>query len=151
MPHIDFTNVGWCRSCREGVHADCWLHINDGAVDALDFSNVDCECPCNGDVYKPDHYGLIELISELRHELEGARDEIVMYNITLADSEPQEGYEEELDLSSCPYFSGRGTCSFGCSDEPACMTSRPSDGWPGEEALIMELVDPLGQDSSWPG
>ena len=56
---------------------------------------------------------------------------------------------EEPDLSDCPYFRkyhrltgadeegawGSGTCTYGCWDEPHCVTSRPPEGWPGEAAL----------------
>ncbi len=44
----------------------------------------------------------------------------------------------EIDLSPCPYFQGGGrggegqTCTFGCWEEPNCVASRPSEGWPGE-------------------
>lgn len=46
--------------------------------------------------------------------------------------------DAELNLGSCPYFltrgrrdDERGLCSFGCVDEPACVTSEPPGGWPG--------------------
>ncbi len=53
---------------------------------------------------------------------------------------PDFGYVDELpDLSSCAYFrrglpgaDPKGTCSFGCREEPACFTERPIGGWPGE-------------------
>jgi hypothetical protein len=49
--------------------------------------------------------------------------------------------EEELDghydLSRCPYYqteglpdAERGTCQYGCRDEPECVTCEPSGGWP---------------------
>jgi len=57
-----------------------------------------------------------------------------------------EGYElaeQEIhlsDLSDCPYYVGTGTCSYGCSDEPACQTSCPSGGWPAEQhPLVAKL------------
>lgn len=40
------------------------------------------------------------------------------------------------DLSSCPYYQRRegGTCSFGCYDEPRCVTECPGEpGWPSED------------------
>lgn len=48
----------------------------------------------------------------------------------------------EQDMSDCPYFarySGlpgsdpNGTCSYGCRDEPSCITDRPRHGWPSEQ------------------
>lgn len=49
---------------------------------------------------------------------------------------------DETDLSSCPYFqtmtkpdAERGTCSFGCWDEPRCITCEPENGWPGMRAV----------------
>lgn len=46
-----------------------------------------------------------------------------------------EGYMDEPDedspnLAACDYYQGVGICSFGCSEEPSCMTDRPSGGWP---------------------
>ena len=43
-----------------------------------------------------------------------------------------ERFIPELDLSSCPYFQGTGTCESGCYSEPSCFTDRPSEGWPSE-------------------
>lgn len=47
--------------------------------------------------------------------------------------------DDETDLSSCPYFqtmtkpdAERGTCSFGCRDEPRCITCEPMNGWPSQ-------------------
>ena len=46
------------------------------------------------------------------------------------------------DLSDCPYFrryagmeghDPEGTCSYGCRDEPSCVTDRPLHGWPSEQ------------------
>lgn len=43
------------------------------------------------------------------------------------------------DLATCAYYrranklpgyDPEGTCSFGCVDEPACLTEEPMDGWP---------------------
>jgi hypothetical protein len=41
------------------------------------------------------------------------------------------------DRGSCPYYmtrglpdAQRGECSFGCRDEPVCITSEPEGGWP---------------------
>lgn len=47
----------------------------------------------------------------------------------------------EWDLGTCPYYARsarlpghdpEGICSFGCQEEPACITSEPSDGWPSQ-------------------
>lgn len=93
MPRIDFTEVGWCRDCKLGQHDQCDIHMNDNAVDALDFINVSCDCPCEGDVRSPEHHGLIELIVELREELSRAHDEICDYHISLeVDSPEARGY-----------------------------------------------------------
>lgn len=49
----------------------------------------------------------------------------------------------DLDMSDCPYFARyvrapihdpAGTCSYGCRDEPECITGRPLHGWPSEQA-----------------
>lgn len=44
------------------------------------------------------------------------------------------------DLSACPYFRGEGSCTFGCTTEPSCMTDRPREGWPGEALLCKRIV-----------
>lgn len=38
------------------------------------------------------------------------------------------------DLSDCPYYmsgysGGPGKCSYGCREEPACITEEPIGGW----------------------
>lgn len=51
--------------------------------------------------------------------------------------------DDELNLSDCAYYRashgdpdpgdgnyGPGTCSYVCHDEPSCITSQPSGGWP---------------------
>jgi hypothetical protein len=47
-----------------------------------------------------------------------------------------------LDMSDCPYFARyaglpghdpEGICSYGCRDEPECVTCRPRHGWPSEQ------------------
>ena len=52
------------------------------------------------------------------------------------DEEP-----EDLDLGTCPYFARHqglpghdpeAVCSFGCVDEPQCITCIPPDGWPSQ-------------------
>lgn len=41
-----------------------------------------------------------------------------------------------MSLASCPYYvyltqgGERGTCTFGCREEPACITDEPEGGWP---------------------
>lgn len=51
--------------------------------------------------------------------------------------------DDEEDLSDCPYYARycsaaghdpQAECSYGCTDEPSCVTCRPSDGWPSERA-----------------
>lgn len=46
--------------------------------------------------------------------------------------------EDFLDLGECPYYARwcsveghdpEATCTFGCVDEPECVTCRPSEGW----------------------
>ena len=34
------------------------------------------------------------------------------------------------NLAECDYYQGVGSCSFGCHEEPSCMTDRPMEGWP---------------------
>lgn len=38
-------------------------------------------------------------------------------------------WDRQNDLSFCEYYTGDGTCSFGCHDEPRCQTCEPSGGW----------------------
>jgi hypothetical protein len=52
-----------------------------------------------------------------------------------SDSPEWWAMDREWDLSSCPYFQGTGTCSFGCVTEPSCQTDRPDEGWPSERPL----------------
>ncbi|QGH79456.1 hypothetical protein SEA_LIMPID_145 [Streptomyces phage Limpid] len=40
--------------------------------------------------------------------------------------------EHPEDLSGCAYFQGKGTCSYGCWEEPRCHTDEPEGGWPSE-------------------
>lgn len=40
------------------------------------------------------------------------------------------------DLSTCPYYRGTGTCTFGCYDYPRCMDLGP----PRSERLVAFLV-----------
>ena len=54
--------LGWCRGCQKNKHRDCDLHMNDGAGDAEDFIDVNCSCPCGGEVYGD----LIDLVAGLR-------------------------------------------------------------------------------------
>lgn len=51
----------------------------------------------------------------------------------------------DLDMSDCPYFrryggaeghDPNGTCSYGCRDEPSCITDRPLHGWPSEQRAV---------------
>lgn len=41
------------------------------------------------------------------------------------------------DLSTCPYYREEGSCSFGCNDEPECVTCVPEGGWPLERARAL--------------
>lgn len=52
-------------------------------------------------------------------------------------------YEEEWNGRLCPYFARynslpghdpEAVCTFGCRDEPQCVTCEPNGGWP-------ELID----------
>ena len=54
------------------------------------------------------------------------------------DSEPDIFGDEEEDLGTCPYFARHeslpghdpeAVCSFGCWDEPQCITCCPLEGW----------------------
>lgn len=54
----------WCAECADGRHVDCDFHMNDGAVDAMDFVRVSCECPCQGEI-RPS-FDLLDLIAHLR-------------------------------------------------------------------------------------
>jgi len=50
------------------------------------------------------------------------------------DDEPEIKFFEEQpeDLSGCAYYQGKGTCSYGCWEEPRCQTDEPLEGWPSE-------------------
>lgn len=56
--------VRWCLGCKANRHKECDKHINDGAVDALEFIDVRCDCPCEGEVRGK----LIDLVAQLRQE-----------------------------------------------------------------------------------
>lgn len=58
-----------CLMCQGNRHIDCEHHINDGAVDASEFVNTKCECPCEGDVHSAG--GLIGLVGDLRRQIAG--------------------------------------------------------------------------------
>lgn len=56
---------------------------------------------------------------------------------------------DELDKSVCPYYQRYigapghdpdGTCSFGCRDEPSCVTDQPAGGWPAEQPVYDRSV-----------
>jgi hypothetical protein len=65
------------------------------------------------------------------------------------DAAYQEGYDlgwdeaMSSDLGLCPYRLGVGICTHGCWEEPSCVTSEPSDGWPSLNALA-PLMERLG-------
>jgi len=57
--------------------------------------------------------------------------------------EAEAGEPGEIDLGTCAYlarslklpgYDPEATCSFGCVDEPACVTSEPDGGWPSRRA-----------------
>lgn len=39
------------------------------------------------------------------------------------------------DMSTCQYFQGKGTCTYGCHEEPSCITDAPIGGWPSRRNL----------------
>jgi len=52
------------------------------------------------------------------------------------------------DLGDCPYFARwnsipghnpHATCSYGCYDEPECVTCEPHGGWPAFRTIIAAL------------
>ena len=57
----------------------------------------------------------------------------------MSETTTETGYEDGddfgLDLGTCPYYAHYrhnapfGTCSFGCWDEPRCITDEPEEGW----------------------
>lgn len=58
--------------------------------------------------------------------------------------------EELEDLGTCAYYQRTymeafpdadpdGQCSFGCSEEPACLTSEPYHGWPNAREAFAAL------------
>lgn len=52
------------------------------------------------------------------------------------------------DLSTCPYFTGDGTCGFGCRTEPECVTCIPVEGWPLQRArALLETARPARSDA----
>lgn len=63
--------------------------------------------------------GLLDVaIEALPHPL----DEWVWEDLSSADM--------SFGAGQCPYLHGAGTCRSGCWEEPACVTSRPAEGWP---------------------
>jgi hypothetical protein len=56
---------GSCVACRHKRHRECDLRLNEDAVDAQDFVDVSCKCPCEGEVTGQ----LIDLVSALRAQL----------------------------------------------------------------------------------
>lgn len=42
----------------------------------------------------------------------------------------RESEQADWNLSTCAYYRGKGSCSFGCYTEPACITDEPMTGWP---------------------
>lgn len=61
-----------CFACSKNLHRDCELHLNDGAVDALDFIDVNCNCPCKGRVRTK----LIDLVRALDTDNKTMEDQI---------------------------------------------------------------------------
>ena len=54
--------------------------------------------------------------------------------------------DTEIDLGMCPYYARyeslpghdpKATCTFGCRDEPQCLTCEPDGGWPSRLADVM--------------
>lgn len=43
---------------------------------------------------------------------------------------------QEPDLSDCPYYNGKGTCDYGCTTKPSCITDEPLAGWPRRRSFI---------------
>lgn len=59
------------------------------------------------------------------------------------------------DPGLCPYFrrgeegqDPEGTCSFGCRDEPSCMTDYAPPGWPSEMVRLLIADVQSGQFGS---
>lgn len=67
--------------------------------------------------------------------------------------EANQGWDDETpDYGSCPYFmrglpgaDPEGICSFGCWDEPVCMTGHDSEGWPGWDQYTIQLTELLSR------
>lgn len=51
--------------------------------------------------------------------------------------------EDGPDRGTCPYYQRamggdpEGICSFGCVDEPMCVTCEPHNGWPSARGEIL--------------
>jgi len=58
------------------------------------------------------------------------RDDCDFERLLVVEDEPEDPIE--LDLSSCPYYQGTGTCFAGCVTEPSCITDEPLEGWPSK-------------------
>jgi len=56
-----------------------------------------------------------------------------------------------VDRGTCAYYRGEGTCSFGCSTEPSCMTDRPREGWPCERDAHSRAVATGSSLPAWVG
>lgn len=42
----------------------------------------------------------------------------------------EEAEAEGVNLAVCDYYQDCGTCTFGCWQEPSCVTDTPTGGWP---------------------
>lgn len=50
------------------------------------------------------------------------------------ESEPPDGQ----NLARCDHYQGCGICSFGCWEEPRCITEQPREGWPDPHFTAQE-------------
>lgn len=97
------------------------------------FASIQCDF-CNGNfsyIAGPDYEEMISCEVEIFYprievEVSGSYDN--------PEHEPVlEFYTEHPDdLSGCAYYKGKGTCSYGCWEEPRCQTDQPAEGWPSE-------------------
>lgn len=62
----------------------------------------------------------------------------------------QDNWGDYIDWASCDYFKGVGSCSFGCTEEPSCITSSFDPPLPVFEDEIDRLYEQRDQRSATP-
>lgn len=93
--------------------------------------------PSRAGIDTPDEWAVAEFIAAARSLVPALCDEIERLREALERMLDEGGN----DLSGCAYYTRdeedgdpEGTCSYGCHEEPECITCCPLEGWPREQA-----------------